>query len=70
MDIQKVLRQEKKYLLDVYKRQLGPAAAEVFSDKLKAYKTGKGTIRLFYHEPLQLELIAEIAGWCEKEYGE
>ncbi|WP_148408907.1 hypothetical protein [Murimonas intestini] len=48
----------------------GPAAAEVFSDKLKAYKTGKGTIRLFYHEPLRLELIAEIAGWCEKEYGE
>lgn len=47
----------------------GPKAIEVFSDHLKAYKTSKGAIQFPYDQPLPLELIAQIAQWCEKEYG-
>lgn len=43
----------------------GPAAAEVFSGKLKAYKSSKGTTRLSGHEPLPLEQIDETARRCE-----
>lgn len=47
----------------------GPKAIEVFSDHLKAYKTSEGAIQFPYDQPLPLELIAQIAQWCEKEYG-
>ena len=46
----------------------GPEAVELFQDKLAGYETSKGTIRLPYQEPLPLELIAEIAKWCEEAY--
>ena len=48
----------------------GPAAAEVFADRLQGYKTSKGTIQFPYDKPLPLDLIGEIAAWCGKEYGE
>ena len=43
----------------------GPEAVEAFAGQLTEYKTSKGTIQLPYHKPLPLELIAEIAKWCE-----
>ncbi len=43
----------------------GPEAVEAFAGKLTGYKTSKGTIQLPYSKPLPLELIAEIAKWCE-----
>lgn len=42
----------------------GPEAVEVFSEKLKEYKTSKGTIQFPHNKPLPLELIGEIAKWC------
>ena len=45
----------------------GPEAVEAFADKLTQYHTSKGAIQLPYDQPLPLELIAEIARWCEKE---
>lgn len=42
----------------------GPEAVEAFSEKLKEYKTSKGTIQFPHNKPLPLELIAEIAKWC------
>lgn len=39
----------------------GPKAVEVFCERLKEYKTSKGTIQLLYSKPLPLELIGEIA---------
>lgn len=47
----------------------GPEAVDAFSDKLQDYKTHKGTIQLPYQLPLPLELITEIARWCEDNYG-
>ena len=47
----------------------GPEAVEAFAAKLTQYKTSKGAIQLPYDQPLPLELIAEIARWCEKENG-
>ena len=47
----------------------GPAALENFEDQLQGYKIRKGTIQFPYDQPLPLELIAEIAKWCRKEYG-
>ena len=44
----------------------GPEAVEAFADRLKEYKTSKGAIQFPYDKPLPLELIAEIAMWCEK----
>ncbi len=44
----------------------GPEAVETFAEQLKDYETSKGTIRLPYNKPLPLELIAEIAKWCEE----
>lgn len=44
----------------------GPEAVEAFADKLKEYKTSKGTIRFPFDKPLPLELIGEIARWCGK----
>lgn len=42
----------------------GPEAVKQFQDRLTAYETSKGTIRLPYQEPLPLNLIADIARWC------
>ena len=47
----------------------GTEAVEFFADKLTGYKTSKGTIQFPYSKPLPLELIAEIATWCEQENG-
>ncbi len=47
----------------------GPSAVAEFAGRLTEYKTSKGTIQLPYGKPLPLELIAEIAKWCEREYG-
>lgn len=48
----------------------GPEAVNnMFAERLKEYKTSKGAIQLPYDKPLPLELIEEIAKWCEKEYG-
>ena len=46
----------------------GPEAVERFLDRLSEYETSKGTIRIPYREPLPLELIANIAEWCWKQY--
>ena len=43
----------------------GLEAVEAFAEQLAEYKTSKGAIQLPYHKPLPLELIAEIAKWCE-----
>ena len=43
----------------------GAEAVEAFADQLVDYKTSKGTIQFPYSKPLPLELIAEIAAWCE-----
>lgn len=42
----------------------GDKAIEHFADRLKEYRTSKGTIQLPYDKPLPLELITEIARWC------
>ncbi|MEY8402848.1 hypothetical protein AALA54_05880 [Oscillospiraceae bacterium 44-34] len=39
---------------------------EAFAARLTEYKTSKGTIQFPYSKPLPLELIGEIAKWCEK----
>ena len=44
----------------------GPEAVEAFAGRLKEYKTSKGAIQLPYSKSLPLELIAEIAKWCEE----
>ena len=44
----------------------GPEAVEAFAGKLKGYKMSKGTIQFPYNKELPLELIAEIAKWCER----
>ena len=45
----------------------GPAAVEAFADRLTEYKTSKGAIQLPYNKPMPLELIGEIARWCERQ---
>lgn len=45
----------------------GEEAVVEFAERLKPYKTSKGTIRIPYEKPLPLELIADIAVWCYKE---
>ena len=47
----------------------GSEAVEVFADRLEGYPTSKGTIRLPLNQPMPLELIADIARWCEAAYG-
>ena len=47
----------------------GPEAVEVFADRLALFPTSKGTIRLPLNQPMPLELIADIARWCEEKYG-
>lgn len=43
----------------------GAEAVSVFADRLMEYKTNKGTIQFPYDKPLPLELICEIAIWCD-----
>ena len=43
---------------------VGTEAVEQFAERLKEYKTSKGTIQFLYSKPLPLELIADIAKWC------
>lgn len=45
----------------------GPAAVEAFADRLTEYKTSKGAIKMPYNKPMPLELIGEIARWCERQ---
>ena len=47
----------------------GPEAVEAFADQLPGHSTSKGTIRLPLNQPMPLELIADIARWCEKNHG-
>ena len=47
----------------------GAEAVEVFADRLTEYQTSKGTIRLPIDRPPPLELVAEIARWCEAANG-
>ena len=42
----------------------GKVKTVTFSERLKGYKTSKGTVQLPYSKPLPLELIKDIARWC------
>ena len=42
----------------------GGEATSFFADKLKDYKTSKGTIQLPNNKDVPLELIKEITKWC------
>ncbi len=44
----------------------GDKAIVHFAPKLKEYETSKGAVRFPYTEPINLELIMEIAKWCYK----
>lgn len=44
----------------------GPEAVAAFAGRLTEYKTSKGGIQFPYNKPLPLELIAEIAKFCEE----
>ena len=39
-----------------------------FAGRLAEYKTSRGAIQLPYGKPLPLDLIGEIATWCEANY--
>ncbi len=45
----------------------GDKAMIHFADSLKEYKTSKGALQLPYDRPLPLELIAEMAKWCNEQ---
>ena len=42
----------------------GPEAVQGFSERLKEYKTSKGTIQIPHSRPVPVELISDIARWC------
>lgn len=42
----------------------GPEAVLEFSERLKEYKTSKGSIQLPYSRTVPVELISDIAKWC------
>ena len=42
----------------------GPEAVREFSERLKGYKTSKGTIQLPYSSPVPAKLVFDIARWC------
>lgn len=46
----------------------GGEATAVFAEKLKNYKTSKGTIWIAHSQELPLDLIAEIARWSYERY--
>lgn len=45
----------------------GEQAIVHFKEQLSSYKTSKGAIQLPYSKPLPLELIRDIALWCQEE---
>lgn len=53
-----------------YKRHIGlypgEKAVEHFSDRLREYRTSKGTVQFPYDKPLPLDLISEMAKWCHE----
>ena len=42
----------------------GPEAVREFSERLKGYKTSKGTIQLPYSGTVPAGLVSDIARWC------
>ncbi|WP_081675268.1 iron chaperone [Butyrivibrio sp. LC3010] len=46
----------------------GGEATSFFADKLKDYKTSKGTIQIPNNKDVPLELIKEITKWCYERY--
>ena len=42
----------------------GSEAVQEFSERLKEYKTSKGSIQLPYSRTVPVELISDIARWC------
>lgn len=44
----------------------GPDAIIEFAQRLEDFKTSKGAIQLSYSKPLPLDLIADIARWCNE----
>ena len=46
----------------------GGEATTFFAEKLKDYKTSKGTIQIHHDQELPLDLIKEIALWCYRRY--
>lgn len=45
----------------------GATAIEMFSDRLKAYETSKGTIRFKLDQPIPYDLIEEITKFCVEQ---
>lgn len=45
---------------------LGPEAVREFAERLKEYKTSKGTIQLPYSSSVPAKLISDIARWCHE----
>lgn len=43
----------------------GPAALQHFAQRLHGWRTSKGAVQFPYGQPLPLELIKEIARWCQ-----
>ncbi|NLD49997.1 MAG: hypothetical protein GX660_22870 [Clostridiaceae bacterium] len=43
----------------------GVEAIVYFAERLSEFKTSKGAVQFPYNKPLPLELIAEIAKWCD-----
>ncbi len=46
----------------------GGEATTFFAEKLKDYKTSKGTIQIRHDQELPMDLIKEIALWCYRRY--
>lgn len=57
------IRQYLKEVRDALRAAL-PEAVQEFSERLKEYKTSKGSIQLPYSRTVPVELISDIARWC------
>ena len=44
----------------------GPEAIVTFAERLRDFKTSKGTIQIPYSTPLPVDLIRDISKWCLK----
>jgi len=44
----------------------GSEAILIFADRLAEFKTSKGAVQFPYGRPLPLELISDIAKWCQE----